>query len=272
MAIHQPHNSIGKNAYNASIYEGGYYESHFHRAYEFVLMLSGTAYFEIDGESFTIKEKEALLITPFQFHSFKSEPSSKFLIIPFSANLVESFSTEHAQLTPVSPVFIPDSITVEIIEKKLLTSLHPTAKNSPNNIAYYADRPDNLNIKSALYTLCSDIKSKIRWKKKEHNDSLALTFISYIEQNYTTDITLRSMADALGYDYRYASRIFNKIFNLSVKTLLNQFRCDKAQSLIQTTELSLSEIALSSGFQSIRTFNRVFKEIIGVSPSSLRKS
>ena len=79
------------------------------------------------------------------------------------------------------------------------------------------------------------------------------------------------MASDLGYDYRYLSRVFNETMGVGFKTFVNQYRCDMVKSLISDTTLSLSEIALSSGFQSIRSFNRVFRQITGTSPSDLLK-
>jgi transcriptional regulator GlxA family with amidase domain len=48
---------------------------------------------------------------------------------------------------------------------------------------------------------------------------------------------------------------------------VNLFRVDAATELLQHTDLPITEIALQSGFQSIRNFNRVFLEITGKTPS-----
>ena len=54
---------------------------------------------------------------------------------------------------------------------------------------------------------------------------------------------------------------------------LNHIRVNKAIDLIQNTDLSMTEIAMNCGFETIRNFNRVFKEIMGCTPSEyLRNS
>ncbi|MBQ8345164.1 MAG: helix-turn-helix transcriptional regulator [Clostridia bacterium] len=95
--------------------------------------------------------------------------------------------------------------------------------------------------------------------------------LMYMEKNFVSDITLRDVAKSLGYNYEYISREFNKILGISFKTMLNQYRCERARYLIETTDQSLTEVAEQSGFQSIRSFNRVFKQQLGILPSELKR-
>ena len=85
-----------------------------------------------------------------------------------------------------------------------------------------------------------------------------------------TDIN-NGLADALSYEYHYLSRVFHESLHIRFRTLVNQYRCDRAKMLITSTDTTLSEIAMSCGFGSIRSFNRIFLEMTGVTPSELRK-
>ena len=67
------------------------------------------------------------------------------------------------------------------------------------------------------------------------------------------------------------SRIFNHTFGVNFKTMLNQYRTDYALELLRDSDLSLSAIAFESGFQSIRSFDHVFRESLGRSPKEFRK-
>lgn len=53
---------------------------------------------------------------------------------------------------------------------------------------------------------------------------------------------------------------------------LNNYRIEKASDLLKSTEDPITEIVFKSGFGSIKTFNRVFKQIRGCSPSSYKKT
>ena len=94
---------------------------------------------------------------------------------------------------------------------------------------------------------------------------------AYIEEHYAEDITLSTLAESLSYEYHYLSRVLRKNFHIPFRTLLNQCRCDRAKEMITSTDLPLSVIANTCGFQSIRSFNRVFSEVTGATPTSTRK-
>ena len=58
---------------------------------------------------------------------------------------------------------------------------------------------------------------------------------------------------------------------INLRQYINQYRVDHAKYLIVDTDESITDIALSCGFQSIRNFNRVFCRLTGMTPQELRK-
>ena len=133
------------------------------------------------------------------------------------------------------------------------------------------EKPPMMVLKACLYALCSEFMESVQLQGKPRDNRLIFDILCYIEQNYGQDISLYTLADALGYDYRYLSRIFHQTLKVSFKTLVNQYRCDRAKTLISASDETLAQIAFSSGFQSIRSFNRVFRQMTGIMPSELRK-
>ena len=133
------------------------------------------------------------------------------------------------------------------------------------------DKPDDFRLKAAIYAVCSDFFAGSTLISERKDYSLFRDMLDYIETNYAEDVTLTGMAKALGYDYRYLSRLFGKNFSAGFKALVNQYRVDRAATLIRSTSRSLSDIAFACGFQSIRSFNRAFRDITGAAPSALRK-
>ena len=78
---------------------------------------------------------------------------------------------------------------------------------------------------------------------------------------------LQDVADHLGYSYFYISKRIRQGMGVSFTTLLAQFRIARAKMLLDSGKCTVSQAALSSGFGSIRTFNRVFHELTGLTPS-----
>ena len=192
----------------------------------------------------------------------------------FSGNYVEDFSRAVAGKTPVCPIFTPSPETLGFLERFVVfpgKSDDERRLPSSDEFSILITPPEPMRLKASLYAACADFLASTTLASGAKSDSLVRDILNYVEKNYAEDITLVGMANALGYDYRYLSRLFGKSFSMNFKALVNQYRVDRAASLIRSTALSLSEIALSCGFQSIRSFNRAFKEITGATPGSLRK-
>ena len=68
----------------------------------------------------------------------------------------------------------------------------------------------------------------------------------------------------------YFSRIFKNVTGMNYNKWLNMIRLEKATELLANQEMTLTEIAMQSGFQSISSFNRVFREEKGMSPDEYR--
>ena len=94
--------------------------------------------------------------------------------------------------------------------------------------------------------------------------------IRYLESNYMNSITLEDAARNVNLSSYYFSRLFKKISGMNFKQYLNSIRVEKAESKIKNTGMPITDIALECGFNSIRTFNRVFKSARGCAPSDLK--
>ena len=93
----------------------------------------------------------------------------------------------------------------------------------------------------------------------------------YILQNYTRQITLDDVAQALGYSKFYISRIITNLFGCNFRTLINSYRISLAQNLLVTTNKTIGQIALSCGFKSQSAFNRIFLQQTDITPNQYRK-
>ena len=94
---------------------------------------------------------------------------------------------------------------------------------------------------------------------------------SYIIDNCEHDLTLESAADYIGFSACYFSRIFKKITNYNFVEYLTLQRIKRAQLLLSDFDVPITEISYQAGFKSISTFNRVFRQHKGCSPSEYRK-
>jgi len=266
MFIHQKDNSIGDALYNGYSYHNFSWPTQFHKAYELVLVLGGELFLTVSGREHRLTEGDAFLITPYQLHSYETRTASEIFIAVFSGSHVSDFAAATAGKAAQSQQFRPAPETLAYITRHLMCSPKHVQDDYTK---YYAPPPYAL--KACLYAACADFAAGAVWQERAQDNELIFRILSYIEEHYTEEITLTGLADALSYEYHYLSRVFHESLHIRFRTLVNQYRCDRAKMLITSTDTTLSEIAMSCGFGSIRSFNRIFLEMTGVTPSELRK-
>ena len=263
MFFHQVSNTKG-DVYNAFIYHNGQWKPHFHKAYEWIYQIAGPNRVSIGNTEYLLNPGDCLLIPPYGLHAIQSEAENDCFILVFSAQYAPHAAKLFSENEPSDYKMHLSEECETYLLKKLIgpipdaQSMHPVKK------------PDLFTIKSCLYAIFSEFLAQNPLRLKNNNDDIMERLLSYIERNYTSNITLSQAAADLGYNYDYLSRIFNQTYHMNFKTTVNQYRCEKALQLLTTTKQSLTDISLASGFQSIRSFNRIFKEVMGMAPSDFR--
>jgi len=93
---------------------------------------------------------------------------------------------------------------------------------------------------------------------------------SFIKSNQAEDLSLGQVAKAVNTSTFYFCKMFKKATGLNFTEYLSRVRIEKAKNLLLNPNLRVSEIAFEVGFQSLTHFNRVFKRIVGQSPTEYR--
>lgn len=92
--------------------------------------------------------------------------------------------------------------------------------------------------------------------------------IEYIEMNYSRIISVKSMAEHVGLNRSYFSKLFKSTLNISPEKFLIQYRINKACELLkQNNNLRIADISRSVGYEDQLVFSKTFKKIKGDSPS-----
>ena len=101
-------------------------------------------------------------------------------------------------------------------------------------------------------------------------DDLIYNAVEYVAKNFRDEITLEKMAYDLCVSKYVLSRMFAKTFHCNFSKYINGIRLSYAQAILQDSNESITNIALDCGFESQRTFNRVFKERFNMTPREFR--
>jgi len=216
---------------------------HLHKAFEVFFQIQGETEIIIDDKNYLLKEGQAVLIFPFQKHSYKCIKKGKVRCCVFSTDMAQDFY--NIEKLPTDNLFTYISVKA----------------------------PDGFWKQIAfVYSVIGEFEKDRRYRSRGKGEDVLLKVLLTLEDLYKNNCTLLSISKKVGYDYAYISKLFKRKVGMPFNTYLNQLRINDAKDLILNTEKSITEIAEICGFDSLRTFNRIFLNLVGVNPSTYRKN
>lgn len=102
--------------------------------------------------------------------------------------------------------------------------------------------------------------------------SIISTAIKYMKQNYMEPLTVQQIADHCGFSPSHFHKLFLKTTHTTPNNYLTQIRLAAAKTLLSTTTMPISEIAIRCGFNSQAYFSDCFKRNFSMNPKEFRKS
>ena len=96
--------------------------------------------------------------------------------------------------------------------------------------------------------------------------------LAYIQQHFREKLTLEQIAAAAAVSERECLRCFRSCIQTTPFTYLTDYRIQVAERLLRTTNLSVTEIALETGFSDGAYFSKLFRQARSVSPTQFRKN
>jgi len=254
--LYQEKNSVGINYFECIRYENFEFVPHMHRHPELVNVKAGTLVVQSIDRTEHLEAGQYALILSNQIHAYHSLNHTIVDVCIFSEDHVPYFSQDIKGKRASQFTFTCRPFIVEFANRELFLS----------------DRqPDPYMLRSALYAVLREFRDAVSLQTDEKIDEeLIDKMLQYVNNYYTEDITLKSMAEEMGYEPHYLSRYFRSHIKMHFSKFINHYRVDAAIEMLKNTNLSITEIAFKSGFQSIRSFNRAFLDITGKTPRNFR--
>jgi AraC-like DNA-binding protein/ligand-binding sensor protein len=116
------------------------------------------------------------------------------------------------------------------------------------------------------------VANQIALQEEEAESPFARRARAYILANQADPIDLAKVAQVMHVSTFYFCKMFKKATGLTFTEYLGRVRVEKAKHLLLNPHLRVSEIAYDVGFQSLTHFNRVFRQVVGQSPTVYRES
>ncbi len=231
---------------------------HVHREIEIVYAKKGHALCYADNLFHEIKTGEIFISFPNQVHYYLHSEQGEYYVFIFPAELI-------FELKDIFINKIPDYNVLHFDNKKEIESLADKIMFATGE---YKETLQ-IGLLNQLISLC--LPKMVLKDKVDVKSSSLQKILDYCTLHYTENITLDSVANALHFNKHHISHLINKKLSISFNTYINTLRINKAIQLMNEKKHTLSYISLEAGFGSIRSFNRVFKQIMNITPNTYYK-
>lgn len=248
--------------------------NHCHQEMEIILQKKGTLEVTASGESVVLEPGEICIIPPFRNHSIgmgseDCERLAVLLNLKIVGNGVNEggeglWIREEIQERQMFSVFWKEDIKEQFrenIEKIYAEYVHKEYA-WPLALKTYANE--------LLLLIIRNIPKMHREKQREQISRIQ-NILEYIALHYCENITLGECAKFAGFNPAYFSRYFSKCMGVTFQEYIKKLRIERAKWLLMTGNTGVTEICYQSGFRDVKTFNKLFKQECGISPSGFRK-
>lgn len=253
------------------------YPEHWHVGIEIIMPSKGGYEVTVGEERYFLEPDDIILIHSGVIHSLRAPSKGERYILQFDTTLLYNLREMEALLYMMPPVIF--------IIKEGGDLLHGFFKEKIDKIIREY-REDSTFREASIYAALIEIYVELGRKEVHRNVSpgknestkqrlyfeAVMSACTYINKHYMENLNLEQVAQLVGFSKYHFTRIFKQYMNMTFYEYLNSKRVKKAEELLyHTKELSITEVAMGSGFSSISAFNRTFKMIKNCSPSDYRK-
>lgn len=253
---------------------------HYHDAYEIYYLISGERYYFIKDKTYHATPGTLVMINPFDIHCTSNYDETPYerIILSFKKSYINSVSSAFEDVNLLR-CFESGVHLIEIGEQHKalaegLLNLMLEEYKSDDTLSLNKDYIVK-NTLSELLLLISKYIGREKCEETNYKNSIHKTIsevVAYINNNYSDDITLKSIAERFFISSCYLSRTFKAVTGSSLIEYINGVRIKVAQKLLKTTDMGITEISSAVGFKNTTHFGRIFKLYIGISPLKYRKN
>ena len=250
----------------------------------FTFISSGIATFVLDGHQYTVKEGDVVMIPPGVRHIITSDMQRTFSEYIFHFDLY----TESARTAKVFRGHISEQ-TKRVItkEESFLRSfpmvIHPTSIVSNEIRAFFLKMHKEYTEQRHGFQGMLSAHAKImliNLYRCVENDSTPVSegmisswnsiqrIVENIQLNYNDPrLSIAMLADLAGYTPNYISTMIKENLGVTIHEYITHVRIDMAKQFLYETDRNITQIAELVGYSSVYSFSRVFKKVVGVTPS-----
>lgn len=242
--------------------ESAHFPPHLHDAIELVYVTDGTVELGVGQELYHMEKGDFAIIFPNVIHHYQvfTKGINKAMYLCVKPTLTPAYAEQLQKYSPRYPI-----IHSVDLKEDILNSILALANMEEINI---------LLAQAYIQIILTHVFSEMELLEKNAigGDDIIYSSVEYVAQNFRESITLDKMAKDLCLSKFALSRMFAKTFHCNFNTYVNGVRLNYVTALLRDTDEPITNLCFDCGFESQRTFNRVFKQTYKMTPREYRNS
>lgn len=265
-------------------YSGNIWPAHYHNYIEILYGISGIFEVILNGKYHKFTKGDLVLINSKEVHQINScyKEGGKYIVLRFEPEVIYSnMFNNHLHLKYVLPFILETSNHQKVIKEAIICTtfipelLHEITKEFQTEAFGYELAIQNHIGRIFLWILRYFHETSSEFMQSDLADLELIRrlqpSLDYVLENFNEEITATKMAALCNMSSSYFSRTFNNQMRMNFNEYVNYVRIMEAEKLLVSTNMNITEIANTVGFNTTSYFIKLFKEYKRISPKQFRK-
>lgn len=233
---------------------------HFHNSLELAFVIEGKTEAMMAGHPVSIDEGELFLVSGYTAHAYLNNNGTRAILLIVPLGFIPLYAPLFARKVFSREKTADRALNGEVFHclRRLLT------------LGQCCEQNENL-VRSYIYVILGLLIQSIGLVEVSEEKALSQNVLLYLQNSYRFPLSLEELSRRFGYSKYRFSHVFNKSVGCSLTQYLGSLRAQYAANLLRESDAPLLDIAMNSGFDSLRTFYRNFKSCYGMTPTQYRR-
>lgn len=260
--------------YHNDAYED--YPPHWHLQGEIIAPLINGYEVTVADRTLSMSPGDVLIIASSELHSIRAPRTGDRYILNYSTSLFEQMPELSFILTLIQPYCLLSAAAMPRVTSQLMDILQRIEVEHNSTTEVFRDAEIcslliHFFVLVGRYAVNMERFQSLTPPKQQEYAERFVSVCDYINSHCTENLTLEQVSEQAGFSKYHFARLFREFTGTTVHNYIINRHILYAQSLLADETLPVTEVSMRSGFNSLSTFNRIFKKQMGCTPSEYRK-
>lgn len=242
---------------------------HWHDNYELCELMNKPCRFLIDGRFIQANKGDIVNIREKDVHGyFIDEEETDFRVIQFSTRI---FLNTNFKITPIKTHITAEEIDAVPGLRDKLNYLFKILENESKEFETKDNPFFAMICESIFFLLMRHFPTDEERNLPRSDREMFFEVVEFVNNHYMDDVNISAIAAQMCISRNRLVRMFESYSGKSLKEYIDELRIDHANGMMYHGS-NVTEAAIGSGYQCIRTFNNIYKAHMGMTPSDYIKS